>query len=1058
MFRSTGATVIREFRHIATISIVLALVGLTMAAVADEPKPVSPDHSENMARGLELFSQHVRGVLVTQCINCHGGEETESEFDLNTREGLLRGGENGKVIVEGNAAASRLYQLISHAEDPKMPMDASKLSDAQIAHIARWINHGAPYDKPLIDPAEKELSWTDRVISPDAKKFWAFQPLGRHEPPPLKSTSKSKSWCRTPIDQFIWAKLEEKGISPNPVDIKRNLIRRAYFDLVGLPPTPEAVEKFVNDPSADAYERLITDLLDNPHYGERWARHWLDAARFAESFGFEQDTDRPYAYHFRDFVIKALNQDMPYDQFVRWQLAGDEIRPEHPLAMMATGFLGAGVFPTQLTEKEYESARYDALDDMAATTGTAMLGMTIGCARCHDHKFDPIPQADYYRLVSTFTTTIRSNIDLEFPVEGWDEFQKQHAPLVAALEKYERDELPSKVQAWLAALKPDEPQPAKWRILDFREARSEKGSTFTRLDDGSLLATGENPTNDRYVFVAHAELKDIAAVRVEALADDSFEHGGPGRSESANFTLTDLKITAAPADEHGQAVAVQLVNPRATFQQNDHEHSVAGVIDEDPLHGWGISGVTGKDQAAAFDFATPVGFDGGTILTLTMLFNDSDQHSIGRPRIAISANSSPPLKGDARIQFSSSDLLKMVHDAGGLDKLNPNQREIVVERFRAQDVTWNDLNQVVQAHWKSRPRGEITKAMVCSEGVIPIAHLADGRGFPNFYPETYFLNRGDPAQKKGVARQGFIQVLMRAPDQEKHWTLDRPKKSRKSYRRRGLANWITDVKHGAGHLLARVIVNRLWQHHIGRGIVATPNDFGVQGQRPTHPELLDWLARRLIADEWQLKPIHELIMTSAVYMQSAQFDEADSRADPENSWCWRRQPRRLEAEIIRDSMLAISGELDRSMFGSGTLDQGMKRRSIYFMIKRSKLIPMMQIFDFPEPLVSVGNRPSTTIAPQALLFMNNPHVRGYACSLAQQLAPAADKSLAEAASQGYKVAVSREPTQVEINDTVAYLRHQIESYTTTGQPNPRHLALTDFCQVLMSLNEFIYVQ
>jgi hypothetical protein len=299
---------------------------------------------------------------------------------------------------------------------------------------------------------------------------------------------------------------------------------------------------------------------------------------------------------------------------------------------------------------------------------------------------------------------------------------------------------------------------------------------------------------------------------------------------------------------------------------------------------------------------------------------------------------------------------------------------------------------------------------------------------------------------------------MRADDGEKHWQQKPPPGWRTSYRRTALADWITDTEYGAGHLLARVIVNRLWQHHFGRGIVATPNDFGVQGQRPTHPELLDWLATELIRKGWRLKPIHKLILRSAVYRQSSARNDTNEKSDPQNQYLWRRDRRRLEAEAIRDSLLAVSGTLDGRMYGPGTLDEGMTRRSVYFMVKRSKLIPMMTLFDAPEPNVSVGGRPSTTIAPQALLFMNNPHVRGWSRNFARRLLPAAENSWGEAVHQAYQFTLTREPDETESAQAEGFLVAQADDYQKAQKADARELALADFCQVLLSLNEFLYVE
>jgi hypothetical protein len=382
--------------------------------------------------------------------------------------------------------------------------------------------------------------------------------------------------------------------------------------------------------------------------------------------------------------------------------------------------------------------------------------------------------------------------------------------------------------------------------------------------------------------------------------------------------------------------------------------------------------------------------------------------------------------------------------------------------YRTTDPEWQKLNKQAQDHLLKAPKPTLVKALISSEG-LPAVRLHTQGG--DFLHATHFLNRGDPTQKMGVASQGFLQVLMNAPDSARrgspdpaaYWQVAPPSGWRTSYRRRSLANWMTDVDRGAGALLARVIVNRLWQHHMGRGLVATVSDFGTRGERPTHPELLDWLATELIKNGWHLKPIHKLIMSSSVYLQSSQPDEAKKHLDRHNRLWWRRLPHRLEAEVIRDSILAVSGRLDLTMFGPGTLDQGSKRRSIYFTVKRSKLLPVMQLFDAPEALTSVGERPTTTIAPQALLLMNNPHVRECARSFARRIAPEAQTPVEEAIRAGYRIALTRSPTAEEMADSVAFVKQQLESYKATGKKDAGELGYADFCQVLMCLNEFIYV-
>jgi len=768
-FMNQGTPIVNPLRAWAgVIATATGVLLITQVEAAPAKPGLDADHAKKMREGTALFQESIGPALDQHCLRCHGGEKVRSGLNLASRELLLQGGDSGSSIVPGDPSASYLMVLLRHEEEPFMPAKKPKLDAELLAKFERWIELGAPYDKPLIDVAEAGEKKGMTITDTD-RAFWSFAPLTDPEPPAVENPKLAP----TVIDQFLQAKREELNLAPNPPADSMTILRRAHLTLTGLPPTPQEQEAFkeayAKNPKA-AYESLVDNLLDRPSYGEKWARHWLDVARFAESHGFEQDYDRPHAYHYRDFVIQALNQDMPYDQFVRWQLAGDEDAPEDPLAMMATGFLGAGPFPTQLTEKEFESARYDELDDMAATTGTAFLGLTIGCARCHDHKYDPIPVKDYYEMVSNFTTTIRSEIELE---------------------------------------------------------------------------------------------------------------------------------------------------------------------------------------------------------------------------------------------------------TGGEEK---------------------------------------TTVQVTSEGFPPTKHHADGRGFPHFYPKTYHLNRGDANQKQEEAQQGFLQVLMRDGKAVDYWQEAAPEDWRTSYRRTSLANWITDVESGAGHLVARVMVNRLWQHQFGHGIVNTPSDFGFQGERPTHPELLDYLAQRLLAHDWKLKPLQKEIMMTAAYQQSSTVNDSNLQADPDNRYLWGFPQRRLEAENLRGSILAVSGALDDTRFGKGSLDAGTPRRSIYLFIKRSQLIPMLQIFDMPEPLVSQGSRPSTTIAPQALLFMNNPNVVKWAGDFAALLESSVGDDVDAAIELGFRRALCRSATPQEIATNREFIAAQAAVYQAADKPNATTLALADFCQILFSLNEFAYIE
>jgi len=993
--------------------------------------------SGSEARSLALFTSDVRPLLVQHCVKCHGGEKIKGEFDLTTRAGLLHPGQEGPNVVPGDSKNSRLMKLIRHEEDPGMPSKAEPLPPDAIAHIASWIDGGALYDKPLIEKGGAKRGHAQ--VTDEDRRFWSFTPLAKVAPPAVKDAS----WCRTPVDRFILAKLEAKGIAANPPTDRRHLIRRAYLDVIGLPPSPEEVESFVNDPDPAAWEKVVDRLLASPQYGERWARHWLDLARFAESHGYEHDYDRETAYHYRDFVIRALNADMPFDRFVKLQLAGDEIEPNNPEALLATGYLAAGTHSTQITVATAEKERYDELDDMAGTVGTSMLGLTVGCARCHDHKYDPIPTRDYYRLISTFTTTVRSDLDIDSDPAGYAKekakFDASHQKLIDALATYEREQLPVRLDEWLAS-GPRARQP-KWLVLDPTSAKSSGGATMTRQPDGSYLVSGTRPQHDVYTFTAPAPLTGITAIKLEALADPSLVKGGPGRADNGNFALSDFSVTAT--DAKGKAWPLVLKNPQATFEQKGLP--VWATIDPDGTSAWAIDPKFGVNHAALWELDSPIE-QAGVTLTFTLKFQNNVGHGIGRPRLSVTA---APLPATLDGEQGSAVATRVNHilDTPAGQRTDAD-RTALLAYYRSIDPTRRQMNAAIDEDLKHAPKSKKFKALVCSEGVKPLRLHTALPDIPDFYDKTYFLKRGDVNQKDGQAPAGPLTILTRSPDGERRWQVTPPPGSKLSYRRTALANWLTDADAGAGNLLARVIVNRLWQHHMGRGIVATPNDFGAQGARPTHPELLDYLADQLIAHGWQLKAIHKLIMTSAVYTQSTAYDEARASVDREDTLWWRRPIMRLEGEAIRDSMLAVSGQLDPTMFGPGTLDESMRRRSIYFFVKRSKLIPMMMLFDWPDSLQGLGQRSSTTVAPQALALMNHPQVRSYAAAFAKRLLPAAKESPERAVDQAYMRAVARHPDAVEMADSLEFLHSQREL-----EP-----ALTTFCQTLFSLNEFIYVE
>jgi len=731
------------------------------------------------------------------------------------------------------------------------------------------------------------------VTAPD-RQHWSYQPLHAVEPPGVKDAA----WGRTSIDRFILAALEARGIRPNPPADRRTLIRRLYFDLVGLPPAPQEVEAFVADPAPDAYEKLVDRLLASPHFGERWGRHWLDVARYADSGGMESDFDRPTAYHYRDFVVRAFNDDLPYHTFVRWQLAGDEYEPDNPQALAATGFLTAAPNEPLMVPMEEEKLRlrYNELDDMAGTAASAFLGLTLACARCHDHKYDAIPTRDYYRIQCAFTTTARHEVPLA-PRAQVEHFRKQESEWNERLKAAE-----AKLNDWLSEQK-------KPHAAALREAKI----AALPVGDAEKKLLREEPDSDAAKALAKQHKKALT------IADDEY-------------------------------------------------------------------------------------------------------------------------------------------------------RRVFSDELRAR---WDALKADLEAVRGSRPQGPPTALAIIDTKADP--------------EPTFLLDRGDFKAKKEQVQVGFLTVLTAGRSPEEYWAAARRDipPDRSTGQRRALAAWMTDAEHGAGALLARVIVNRVWHHHFGEGLVRTVGDFGVRGEPPTHPELLEHLARELVAGGWRLKPLHRAIVTSAVYTQAATFDEGRSRLDPDNRLLWHRRPRRLESEALRDTILSVSGTLNLEPYGPAFKPPipreamqarntqspypddakdtaATRRRSVYMYHKRVVQHPFMQAFDAPDATVSCGRRSTTTVAPQALALLNDPFVRDRATDFARRLiAEGGDGTPERWVDRAFLLALSRPPRDDERAASTEFITRQMERRAAREKSLPgeevRLRALADFCQALLGLNEFAYV-
>jgi len=870
------------------------------------------------------FLQDVLPILTNQCFKCHGEALQLSGLDLRSRAGMLKGGQHGPSMQPGNPEASRLYRRVAGLEKPAMPMDGA-LSDRQVAVLREWIRRGAVWPgSPVTQATEASAAPAlpeEMEISAEARQYWAFRKPVR---PPVPRVS-NQAWARHPIDAFLMQALENNALSPAPPADRFTLARRAYLDLLGLPPSPEQVAAFVNNSSPEAWENLIERLLGSPHYGERWGRHWLDVARYADSSGFEHDRDRPVAWRYRDYVIDSFNRDTPYNVFVAEQLAGDELDwTSHP-SKVATGFLRAGP-RVDYREKDNPQYRFDYLDDMIATTSQGFLGLTTQCARCHNHKFDPIPQKDYYRLQAAFFAYVDVNHYLapEEEVRAFLAKQEEIDSLVKPLgDEVAEIEAPYRKKVFIAEVLHRFPEDAQIAV---KTPEAERTPGQKLLADQLIRAVGV-PTG----AVEQALRADDKAKREALLA----------------------KIRALEAQRPKPL-------PYAT-------------------------GVTDGDYRFAPD-------------------SYGDEPAPGKG-----------IKRDPHLQGS---------------------------------------------------------------------FLAQGEGIYQ-PPPSYFLFRGEMESRGPQMEPGFLTVVSSG----KPPTAIPPSHGRTSGRRRALAEWIGSADNP---LTARVMTNRIWHHHFGRGIVSTVNNLGKMGQPPTHPELLDWLAAEFVSRGWSVKQMHRLIMTSNAYKMASQFENAaNQKADPENKLLWKFRMQRLEAEPLRDAILSVSGKLDLKLGGppifpkvDRTVLASMKygiweveedtpkvwRRSVYVYRKRGLPFPMFEVFDLPDQNVSCSGRNVSTVPTQALTLLNNEFVLRQARLFAERVAGEAAPDPSAQLTRAYEVALGREPGDQEKQLGLEFLDRQRKfhatrvSDTAMASPPVRGVreadlaALADLAHVMLNLNEFVYLR
>ncbi len=969
------------------------------------------------------FHRDIRPILSNACYQCHGPDDKNRKADLrlDTKAGAFEDRGDYRIIVPGKPEKSRLIQRIT-APDPKKRMppakSGKKLSPQQIDLIRRWVQQGA--------------KWSEH---------WAFVPPVR----PALPAVRNPQWLRTPIDAFILARLEREGLRPAPAADRVTLLRRLSLDLIGLPPTSAEVDAFLADSSPNAYEKQVERLLQSPHYGERWGRRWLDAARYADSDGYEKDKSRQ-VWAYREWVINALNRDLPYDQFVIEQLAGDLLPHATQDQRVATGFLRNSM----LNEEggvDPEQFRMEAMFDRMDAIGKSILGLTIQCAQCHNHKFDPFTQEEYYRMFAFLNSDYEANIAVYTPEE-----QRKRAEIFRRIGTIEADlrhrhpDWPRRMAEWEASVKGDQPE---WQIVR-PELDASGGQKHYLLADGSVLAQGYAPTKHTTEFTVRTDLPAITAVRLELLNDPNLPLGGPGRSIKGLFALTEFRVTAAPADHPGQKKQVKIV--RATADVNPPERELEPIfndrtkrrrvtgpidyaIDGKDETAWGIDigpGRSNVPRKAVFVFDKPITFPRGAVLTFRLTQNhggwnsdDNQNNNLGRFRFAITTAPNPtadPLPQHVRQILA----IPPEHRSAA-------QTAAVFRYWRTTVPEWRDANNRIEELWRQHPAGSTQLVL---------------RARPEPRP-THMLKRGDFLKPGKVVGPGVPAFLHPLPEQAPPNRLT-------------FARWLVDRN---SPTTARAIVNRVWQAYFGTGIVSTSEDLGSQSEAPSHPELLDWLAVEFMDRGWSLKTLHRLIVTSAVYRQSSHVTPELLARDPLNRWLAHGPRLRVEAEVVRDIALDASGLLDETIGGPSVFPpapaflfqppasygpkiwpedtgHGRYRRALYTFRYRSVPYPMLQAFDAPNGDFSCVRRARSNTPLQALTTLNEPLFLECARALARRTVGEGGRTDHQRLEYAFRRCLARKPTAKEARALLALLDKQLRRYQS-GEVDPEPLIAED---------------
>jgi hypothetical protein len=976
-------------------------------------------HAEDQA---EFFHQKVEPILRQHCYDCHSHEagQMESGLALDWKSGWVTGGERGPAIVPGRPDASLLIRAVEHS-DPELAMPEEKLADGDIDTLIQWVRDGA-YDDRTVEPR-----------SEDALEWWSLKPLVA---PPVPAGSAGDSAVEPhPIDAFVETRLAAAGLAPSPAAEPRELIRRLYFDLVGLPPSPDDVARFLADPSAEAYRRLVDRLLDSPRYGERWARHWFDTIHFADSHGYEHDVGRDHAWPYRDYVIGALNRDTPWPTFVRQQLAVDHFEPEATELIPALGFLGAGTFDFSTYSTGPVTFDYLDRDDMLTQTMAAFVSTTANCARCHAHKFDPITQADYYALQAVFAGALKGDIRYDADAATAAERQRLIALQEAATRRdpgvLRAEPAVRAVEQWLGQRGPG----ATWTPLDLQSFVSSEGATLTKTADGIVLAGGPAPETDNYILTATSALRRISALRLDLYPHDSLPMKGPGRCQNGNLHLSEVLLTVfEPGTLSGKPVPIA----RATADFNQDDWSVEHAVDGNAKTAWGIHPAVGQPHHAVFELAQPLELAAGASLTITLRQLHGGAHLIGAFRLSATdapAAQAVALPGDLEQTWKAA--------ASG--------------RTPEQQLT-------LAAHVvKLAVAAELSRLPAQSTVYAVGASVAIPTGNGNYQPASigtpkvvHVLQRGDIGQPRAVAEPGALSALQHAPAR----FAGLPQES-EAARRAALADWIA---HPGNVLTWRSAVNRVWHYHFGRGLCDTPSDFGRMGGTPSHPELIDWLAV-WFRDQahGSLKQLHRLMVTSRTYQQSSRTRGDAAVIDADNRLLWRRNPLRLDADAYRDFVLSVSGRMDFSMGGPAIQhfrqspgpqltpelnyaaydwsSPGANRRSVYRCVWRGIPDPLMAALDFPDLGLLAPARGFSASPLQALALYNNNFVLFHSEAMARRISERTG-DVEQQIRQVTQLAYGRDPSESE--------REPFRSFVT------RH-GLAALCRVILNSNEFLFV-